>query len=62
MTSDRIVAVGLLTQRDVSLLGQGFSRLFPVTDDVDFADLLRQLDGVAAIPAHGAANASPKHQ
>lgn len=43
---DRIVAVGLLTQRDVDLLGTGFRRLFPVDSAGDFDDLLRQLDAL----------------
>lgn len=41
---DRIVAVGLLTQRDVEVLGAGFRRLYPVEDTAAFDDLLRQLD------------------
>ena len=41
---DRIVAVGLLTQRDVEVLGIGFQRLYPIADDAAFDDLLRQLD------------------
>jgi hypothetical protein len=53
LTKDRIVAVGLLTQRDLDVLGAGFHRLFSVTDDDDedhgFADLLAQLDKIDAI-------------
>lgn len=41
---DRIVAVGLLTQRDVDVLGQGFRRAFPVDDLADFQSLLRAID------------------
>ena len=41
---DRIVAVGLLTQRDVDVLGTGFRRMFPVEPNTDFDDLLRRLD------------------
>jgi hypothetical protein len=51
LTKDRIVAVGLLTQRDLDVLGTGFNRLFPVgTDDgLDgFADLIAQLDKIDA--------------
>lgn len=44
MTRDRIVAVGLLTSRDVSLLGPTFDRLWPVEEAPDFADLLRAID------------------
>lgn len=42
--SDRIVAVGLLTQRDIDVLGTGFRRLYPVEDTHAFDDLLRRLD------------------
>ena len=51
---ERIVAVGLLTQRDLDVLGTGFNRLFPVDahDDGDgFADLIAQLDKVDAMTA-----------
>ncbi len=52
MTKERIVAVGLLTQRDLNVLGAGFHRLFTVAvedDGDDFADLLAQLDRIDAI-------------
>jgi len=49
--SDRIVAVGFLTQNDLDVLGKGFNRLFPVDDDTIFDDLLKQLDEVAPITA-----------
>ena len=50
LTKDRIVAVGLLTQRDLDVLGAGFHRLFSVADDDDgFAGLLAQLDKIDAI-------------
>ena len=41
---ERIVAVGLLTQRDVELLGHGFSRLWPLDDSPCFADLVKRID------------------
>lgn len=44
MTSDRIVAVGLLTQRDVNLLGPTFERLWPVEEAPSFSSLLRAID------------------
>ncbi len=50
MTRDSIVAVGLLTQRDLDVLGKGFDRHFPVDDDDMFADLLAKLDHVEAVP------------
>ena len=44
MTDERIIAVGLLTQRDVRLLGPTFDRLWPVEDAPDFDHLLRAID------------------
>jgi hypothetical protein len=41
---DRIVAIGLLTQQDVEVLGAGFKRLYPVDPATDFDDLLRAID------------------
>lgn len=42
--SDRIVAVGLLTARDLEVLGSGFRRVFPVDQNTEFEDLLRAID------------------
>jgi hypothetical protein len=39
-----IVAIGLLTQRDLDLLGQGFDRAFPIDRSGGFEDLLRAID------------------
>lgn len=50
MEDKRIVSVGLLTESDLALLGRGFTRHFPVTDDGLFDDLLAQLDRVEAEP------------
>lgn len=50
MTRASIVAVGLLTQHDLRVLGKGFERHFPVHDDDMFADLLAQLDREEAVP------------
>ncbi|HET6940674.1 MAG TPA: hypothetical protein VFH89_00790 [Sphingomicrobium sp.] len=44
IVGERIVAVGLLTQREVELLGHGFSRLWPVDKTPCFTDLLRAID------------------
>lgn len=41
---DRIVAVGLLTRSEVTLLGAQLSRLYPVKDDSKFADLIEAID------------------
>ena len=49
MSSDKskrqpIVAIGLLTQRDLDVLGTGFRRAFPLEQGGDFSELLRQID------------------
>ena len=44
LVRERIVAVGLLTQREVELLGHGFWRLWPVDDTPCFQDLLQAID------------------
>ena len=42
--SERIVAIGLLTQRDLSLLGPTFDRVWPVEEVPAFDDLIRAVD------------------
>lgn len=42
--SPQIVAIGLLTQHELELLGQGFDRVFPLNDELAFEDLLRAID------------------
>jgi hypothetical protein len=42
--SERIVAVGLLTQRDLSLLGPTFDRVWPIEESPSFNELLRAID------------------
>jgi hypothetical protein len=44
LAKERIVAVGLLTQPEVELLGHGFSRLWPVDNTPCFQDLLQAID------------------
>ena len=44
MPNERIVAVGLLTQHDVDLLGPTFERLWPVEDAPCFPELVRAID------------------
>jgi hypothetical protein len=41
---ERIVAVGLLTQRELNLLGPTFERAWPVEDAPEFNELLRAID------------------
>ena len=48
--SDEIVSIGLLTARDLELLGQGFRRHFPIQNDDLFKDLLARLDKLPARP------------
>jgi hypothetical protein len=44
MTQDRIVAVGLLTRRDLNLLGPTFDRVWPVEEAPSFDELLEAID------------------
>ena len=44
MGDQRIVAVGLLTARDLEVLGQGFTRIFPIDEEPCFTRLLRAID------------------
>ena len=39
-----IVAIGLLTEEEVSLLGDSFTRLWPVDDAPKFEELLEAID------------------
>jgi len=41
---DRIVAVGLLTRRDLQVLGPTFDRVWPVEEAPHFNELLRAID------------------
>ena len=41
---ERIVAVGLLTQRELNILGPTFDRAWPVEDAPQFDELLRAID------------------
>jgi hypothetical protein len=41
---ERIVAVGLLTQRDLNVLGPTFDRIWPVEEAPSFSELLRAID------------------
>lgn len=42
--SDRIVAIGLLTRRDLDVLGPTFDRIWPVEEAPHFNALLRAID------------------
>ena len=41
---DRIVAIGLLTKRDLRLLGPAFDRAWPLEDSAQFEPLLEAID------------------
>lgn len=41
---ERIVAIGLLTQHDLDMLGSGFRRAFRVEEDPCFEELLARID------------------
>ena len=51
MATERVVAFGFLTSRDLELLGSGFNRHFPVANDDLFAELIDQLDRIEIAPA-----------
>ncbi len=53
--SSHIVAIGLLTQRDLGLLGRGFDRAFPVDPAPCFEDLIRAIDDAERKLEHCAA-------
>ncbi|MBA2771871.1 MAG: hypothetical protein H0U34_07655 [Sphingomonas sp.] len=44
LEKERIVAVGLLTQQDLNLLGHSFTRLWPVEDTPCFDGLVKAID------------------
>jgi hypothetical protein len=44
MDQDRIVAVGLLTHHDLTLLGPTFKRLWPIDKAPKFTELLHAID------------------
>ena len=44
MAKERIVAVGLLTERDLTLLGHSFTRLWPVDETPCFKGLVQAID------------------
>ena len=44
MSDERIVAVGLLTRRDVQMLGSSFDRLWPIDETPAFEGLIEAID------------------
>jgi hypothetical protein len=41
---DQVIAVGLLTSRDLEALGASFNRYYPVDETPCFGELLRAID------------------
>ena len=41
---DRVVAIGFLTERHLTVLGQAFKRFYPLEDHDGFDEMLRQID------------------
>ncbi len=52
MPNDRFVAVGLLTRRDLDVLGSGFRRAFPLDQKTDFTSLLVMIDQAERMRRH----------
>ena len=50
--SERIVAVGLLTRRDLEVLGPTFDRIWPVEEAPQFKELLRAIDNADRVLQH----------
>ena len=44
MADDPFVAVGLLTETNIRMLGTSLRQVFPIPDDNKFDDLLKALD------------------
>ena len=42
--TERIIAVGLLTRQDLTVLGPTFDRVWPVEQAPSFSELLRAID------------------
>jgi len=57
---ERVVAVGLLTQRDLDVLGQEFTRLWPVDETPCFNDLLKAIDEADEELRRSASKARPR--
>ena len=54
MDQDRVLAIGLLTRRDLDLLGPTFDRLWPVDEAPAFAELIEAIDEADRALAHAA--------
>jgi hypothetical protein len=58
---ERIVAVGLLTQHDLGLLGPTFDRIWPVEEAPSFNELLRAIDEADAELRHAGSRSERKN-
>jgi hypothetical protein len=45
-----VVAIGLMSERDPSVFGSAFARLWPVEQERPFGELLRAIDEAAGEP------------
>ena len=60
LDQERIIAVGLLTQHELTLLGPTFDRVWPVEQAPKFGELLRAIDDADRTLRHvGAARQRP---
>ena len=57
--SQRIVAVALLTKRDLNILGPSFDRIWPVEQAPSFSELLRAIDDADRRLARAGASWNP---
>jgi len=55
---ERIVAIGLLTKHDLSLLGPTFDRIWPVEEAPNFSEMLRAIDEADRALGEGSTDSS----
>ncbi|WP_159710110.1 hypothetical protein [Sphingomonas sp. AX6] len=60
MPDEAVIAVGFLTQHDLTVLGRGFQRYMPVDHDDVFADLVDRLDQIEVSPLGRGVTLMPK--
>jgi hypothetical protein len=49
--NEPIVALALLTERELERLGRNLERVYKINEDVEFADLMAQLDQIGWKPS-----------
>jgi len=62
VVNERIVSIGLLTQRDLDNLGSAFRRQIPIAQDDMFADLLHKLDHIEVAPLGKGVTIMPRNE